>query len=208
MRATWYFDFISPYAYFASLRLPQLPGDIDLEYRPVLLAALLNHWGQKGPAEIAPKRVWTYRACVWHAQRQGIAFRLPAAHPFNPLPYLRLCFAAGVTLHSIRTIFEALWTTGCDPADQNVLRRLTEQLGVDVGRLAEPSVKEALRASTEEAVQAGVFGVPTLRIGDELFWGDDGLPFALAYLENPALFDSEEMKRAVTLPIGVVRSGA
>lgn len=208
MRVQWYFDFISPYAYFSSLRLGQLPAGTELDYRPVLLAGLLNYWGQKGPAELAPKRVWTYRACLWHAQRHGIAFRLPAAHPFNPLPYLRLCVAAGVTPQSVRTVFDALWTTGCDPADAAVVRQLAERLHVDMGRLADVQIKDALRSGTQDAIQAGVFGVPTLQIGAELFWGNDAFEFATAYLADPAVLAADELQRAATLPVGVARPGA
>lgn len=207
MRVQWYFDFISPYAYFASLSLQRLPASVEVVYRPVLFAGLLNHWGQKGPAEIAPKRLWTYRSCVWHARQQGIAFRMPAVHPFNPLPYLRLCLAAGVTATSVRTLFDALWTTGSDPADAGMLEALAARLRVDPARLADPTVKELLRESTQEATQAGVFGVPTLRIGQELFWGNEGLDLALAYLADPTLFDGAEMQRAAHIPVGVARPG-
>jgi 2-hydroxychromene-2-carboxylate isomerase len=93
----WYFDFISPYAYLGMLRLGELPQEFEVRYRPVLFAGLLNHWQQKGPAEISPKRSWTYRSCTWWATRQGIPFRFPAAHPFNSLPYLCLAIAAGNT---------------------------------------------------------------------------------------------------------------
>lgn len=205
MSAFWYFDFISPFAYFACLRLGRLPASLQLVYRPVLFAGLLNHWGQKGPAEIVPKRVWTYRACVWHAHQHGIAFRFPAVHPFNPLPYLRLCVAAGTTPQAVRVIFDALWTTGCDPAEASVIQALTARLDVDPKRLHDATVKDALRAATQEAASSGVFGVPTLRLGEALFWGDDALDFALAYLADPTLLDAPEMQRASRLPVGVSR---
>ena len=64
-------------------------------YKPVLFAGLLEHWGQKGPAEVPVKRRWTYRWCTWWARELGIPFRFPAAHPFNPLPHLRLALACG-----------------------------------------------------------------------------------------------------------------
>ena len=70
----WYFDFISPYAYFAFLRLDELPPGIEVRLRPLLFAGLLNHWGQKGPAEVGPKRVWTYRSCLWQARQDGVPF--------------------------------------------------------------------------------------------------------------------------------------
>ena len=82
-----YLDFISPYAYLAFERLPRaLEGlSYQVSYRPILFAGLLQHHGQLGPAEIAPKRDWTYRQVLWLAREHGIAMDLPAAHPFNPL---------------------------------------------------------------------------------------------------------------------------
>ena len=203
----WHFDFVSPYAYFGLHALVRLPESIQLQYRPILFAGLLKHWGQKGPAEIAPKRKWTYRACIWHARRNQIPFRMPAAHPFNSLAFLRLAIAAGNTPAAIQTIFRALWTTGANPADQSVIERLANQLSVPLERLADSRVKDELRENTERAVQSGVFGVPSLQIGDEVFWGSDAAEFATAYLENPGILD-EQMQHADTLPIGASRPGS
>jgi len=205
---TWYFDFISPFAYFGLHTLKQLPAETDVEYRPVLFAGLLQHWGQKGPAEIPPKRVWTYRSCVWWAQRHGVPFRLPAAHPFNPLPYLRLSGTAGNSRQAIELIFRGVWTTGADPNDPRLIESLAGSLGVPLDRLAEPSVKEAIRANTEAAVGKGVFGVPSLLIDDEVFWGSDSVDFAAAYLEDRTVLATEEMRRAATLRVGTRRPGA
>ena len=93
---TFWFDPISPYAYLAFEHLPQaLEGcSYVVDYRPVLFAGLLSHWGQLGPAEVAPKRAWTYRQVAWQAHRLGIDMALPAQHPFNPLPLLRLALAS------------------------------------------------------------------------------------------------------------------
>ena len=104
--ALWYFDFVSPFAYIGLHRLKELPADLAIEYRPVLFAGLLNHWGQKGPAEIATKRRYTYRWSHWWAKRLGFPLRYPAAHPFNPLHHLRLAIACGSTPDAIRTIFD------------------------------------------------------------------------------------------------------
>jgi 2-hydroxychromene-2-carboxylate isomerase len=201
----WYFDFVSPYSYFGLLRLGELPRDYPVALQPVLFAGLLNHFGHRGPAEIPAKRLWTYRHCVWVAREHGWPFRIPAAHPFNSLAYLRLAIAAERRPDAIRRIFEALWTTGDDPADPQVVARLARDIGVDVARLANPDVKESLRSATEQAAARGIFGVPTLAVGTELFWGSDATDFAAAYLADPSLLARGEMLRATSIPIGASR---
>jgi 2-hydroxychromene-2-carboxylate isomerase len=203
--ADWYFDFISPFAYLALPRVERLSKSADIRFRPILFAGLLDHWGQKGPAEIMPKRVWTYRWCTWLAAQQGVAFRFPAAHPFNPLPYLRLAIAAGATPATVRTIFDALWTTGADPGDENVLAGLASTLRIDPATLGAPAIKDRLRTETADAAALGVFGVPTLAIDGELFWGVDGMDFAEAYLADPSMLATDEMRRVSGLPVGVSR---
>ena len=110
--ATWYFDFISPFAYICLHRLKELPVDLTIEFRPVLFAAMLNHWGQKGPAEMPTKRRYSYRWSHWWAHSLGIPLRYPAAHPFNPLHHLRLAIACGSKPDVVRKIFDSIWTTG------------------------------------------------------------------------------------------------
>ncbi len=205
-QADWYFDFISPYAYLGLLRLNELPPDLEIAYRPVLFAGLLNHWEQKGPAEIPPKRLWTYRSCAWWAARHGVPFRFPAAHPFNSLPYLRLALAAGCSGQAVRRIFAALWTTGADPSDPRLLADLTRSLGLDPAELSRQEVKDALRIGTEHAIAHGVFGVPTLELAGELFWGADATDFVQAYLADPGILSTAEMQRLATLPVGAARS--
>jgi len=204
----WYFDLISPYAWFAFLRLDELSAaaDVEIRLRPVLFAGLLNHWGQKGPAEITAKRIWTYRSCAWTAQTLGLPFRAPAAHPFNPLPYLRLVIAAGCSRDAVQAAFEAIWTTGADPADPALVASLAARLGLPPEAANSPAVKQTLRDNTEDAIAAGVFGVPTLVIDGELFWGVDGMAFAQACLADPAILASEEMRRIASLPIAASRT--
>jgi 2-hydroxychromene-2-carboxylate isomerase len=204
-QVNWYFDFISPYSYFGLFELARLGDDVRIDYRPVLFAGLLNHWGQRGPAEIPGKRTWTYRWCTWYAAQRRIPFKLPHAHPFNPLGYLRLAIAANCEPAAIRTIFERLWTTGADAADPRVLEELAATLGIARERLAEPRVKESLRTNTDAAIAAGVFGVPTLVVDGEAFWGADATDFALAYLEDRSVLDNAEMKRVSALPVAARR---
>ncbi len=203
--ADWYFDFISPYSYFALLRFEEFGSELKIRYRPTLLAGLLKHWGQKGPAEIPAKRSWTYRSCTWWAAQHGIPFRFPASHPFNPLPYLRLAIAANHAAPAVRLIFEALWTTGADPSDDKILTELARALNIKPSRIADPDVKDALRLATEQAAARGVFGVPTLIVDGQLFWGADALDFVKAYLADPAIVTTDEMQRVTSLPIGATR---
>ena len=126
---TWYFDFVSPFAYICLHRLKELPSDLVLEYRPVLFAGLLNHWGQKGPAELPSKRRYTYRWSHWWASSLGIPLRYPAAHPFNPLHHLRLAIACGSKPEAVRKIFESIWTTGEDATDAGRFAALSQEIG-------------------------------------------------------------------------------
>ena len=198
----WYFDFVSPYSYICFNRLEEL-RDVSINYKPVLFAGLLEHWGQKGPAEIGAKRKWTYRWCTWWARELGITFRFPSHHPFNPLPYLRLAIAAGPSERVVRRIFNVLWTTGEDALDESILRTLAKEFGVTETQLS--AAKEGLRNATAEAARRGVFGVPTFVIDGEVFWGADALDFLKAFLRDEAVLRNEEMRRVDNLPIGAVR---
>jgi 2-hydroxychromene-2-carboxylate isomerase len=200
-----YFDFVSPFSYIAFKRLHELPREVAVELKPVLFAALLNHFGQKGPAEIGAKRRWTYRWCTWWARELGIPFRFPASHPFNPLHHLRLAIAAGVTRQNVERIFDAIWTTGAEASDAAAFQALAKVLGVDEAKLATPAVKDALRKNTEVAAARGVFGVPTWEADGELFWGADALGFVNAFLADRAALHNEEMRRADSLPVGAAR---
>ena len=200
-----YFDFVSPYSYIAFKRLHEFPHDVTVELRPVLFGALLNHFGQKGPAEVPAKRLWTYRWCIWWAQSLGIPFRFPASHPFNPLHHLRLAIAAGTTPKAVGRIFDAVWTTGAEASDPAAFAALGRELGVDEARLASTEVKVALRKDTEEAAARGVFGVPTYEVDGELFWGADSIGFVNAFLADPGALHNDEIRRADSLPVGAVR---
>ncbi len=204
--AVWFFDVISPFAFLNLSRFGELPADVSIEYKPILFAGLLQHWDNKGPAEIAPKRRWTYRACQFWADTHGVPFRFPAAHPFNPLHHQRLILACGATPQAVRKVFDAVWTSGRDPGDQKAFSELARTLGMeDLAALGSPEVKDALRRNTEEAASQGVFGVPSFVIGGEVFWGNDSIDFLKAWLADPSILASAEMRRIETLPVGAAR---
>ena len=203
--AIWYFDFISPFAYIALHRLKELPSDVAVEYRPVLFAGILNHWGQKGPAEMATKRRYTYRWSHWWARSLGVPLRFPAAHPFNPLHHLRLAIACGSKPEAVAAIFDSIWTGGGDASDQSAFAALCGRLGVSAEALGAPAVKDALRKNTDDAIAHGVFGVPSFEVDGELFWGADSIEFLKDFLKNPSVIDNQEFHRLDSLPQGAVR---
>jgi 2-hydroxychromene-2-carboxylate isomerase len=207
VKVAWVFDVISPFAYLAFARLPQLPAHVRLEYVPVLLAGLLKQFGQVGPAEIPSKRRFTYRFVLWRARRLGLPMRMPPAHPFNPLAALRLIIAAGSDRRAAAVVLDAVFRDGRDVSDPAVIAELAGVLGVaePQAALADPAVKQRLRDNTDWACARGIFGVPTLVIGDELFWGHDAFDMALDYLSSAESFQDQQMRDADSLPIGAAR---
>jgi len=201
----WYFDYVSPFAYLQSQRLAEFAGVAEIRPVPVLFAGLLNAFGGLGPAELPTKRTWTYRMCQFNADRWGIPFRMPPAHPFNPLRPLRLTIALDNDPAVIDAIYRFIWAEGRDPNTD--WPALTEALGIGDAdaRIGDETVKATLKSNTEAAVAAGVYGVPTLMIDGEAFWGVDGTDFAKAYLAHPSILESEEMKRIDTLPSAAER---
>jgi 2-hydroxychromene-2-carboxylate isomerase len=201
--ATWYFDVISPFSYLALGEIEELAQRITITWRPILFAALLEHWKHLGPAEIPPKRIHTYRLVLFEAKRRGIPFRFPPAHPFNPLKPLRLLAALDADPRVVRIVMDRIWRDGLDLSLDKNWTATCAALGLEPAKAAAladaAETKAKLRANTDAAVAAKLFGVPTLQVGDELFWGADALPMARAYLDDPGMFKSGEMLRVATM---------
>lgn len=217
----FFYDPISPYAHLAFEALPQaLVGhSVVVRHRPVLFAALLKAHGQLGPAEIPAKRDWTYRQVLWLARSSGIRLDLPAAHPFNPLPLLRLGLAAAVaeapgdtSRHVTEQLFHHVWHGGADAGDavrlEALRARLQDQVAQRGHAWVEPdseTVKQRLRANTDEALALGLFGVPALVVDGRVFWGFDALPMLKAWLDGDDWFSSGAWDAAARTPQGVSR---
>jgi 2-hydroxychromene-2-carboxylate isomerase len=208
---TFHFDVISPYAYLAFEKLPEaLKGlSYEVEYRPLLFAGLLKHHGQLGPAEIAPKRDWTYRQVLWLAHAHGIPMQMPAAHPFNPLPLLRLALACGsegrISRYVAETVFRHVWRGGADAADASRLEELRALLQPQRDPAGD-AVKGELKANTDAALVRGLFGVPTCEVDGRSFWGFDGLPMLREFLQGNSWFSSGAWEQAASIPSGQTRS--
>jgi len=208
MIADWYFDFVSPFSYLQCERLQ--PHAASIRPHPVVFAAILDAIGQRGPAEIPAKRVFTYRFVVWRAKAIGIPLKFPHAHPFNPIPLLRLGIACDCRLDAITKIFRFVWRDGRLPDLPLEWAELADRLEIsDAGaRIADPGVKQQLRSETDAAIARGVFGVPTLAVDRELFWGVDATDMALAFLRAGGRYDDAEYARVAALAPAAVRAGA
>jgi len=195
---TFYLDFVSPYAWLAFERLPEaLEGlSYSVEFRPVLLGALLQQQGNPGPAGIPPKRDWTYRHVSWLGHALGVPLQMPARHPFNPLPLLRQALACSqdgsVNRFVAGTVLRHVWQGGHEALDAQRLTVLTAELEPQLQPDGGDGVraKALLRANTDAAAARGVFGVPAFEVDGKLFWGLDGLPMLRAYMEGDAWFDT------------------
>ncbi|MFN3859874.1 MAG: 2-hydroxychromene-2-carboxylate isomerase [Roseateles sp.] len=213
---TFYFDPISPYAALAFEALPEaLAGhSVEVVYRPILFAALLQALGQKGPAEIEAKRRWTFRQVAWLAHARGVVLDPPAQHPFNPLPLLRLAWACAAPKGQpgdtpgrwvSEQLFHHVWrAAGADANDPARLAALTERLAPALDPASE-AVKQRLRSETEAALALGVFGVPTIECEGRMFWGQDALPMLRAALDGDPWFSSGAWEDAARPRPGITR---
>ncbi|MEM9192118.1 MAG: 2-hydroxychromene-2-carboxylate isomerase [Myxococcota bacterium] len=189
----FYFDYLSPYAYLAwhAVRPIAEEAGRTIEPKPVLLAGLLGHWGQLGPAEIEPKRIFTFKDALRRAADDGMPLRGPKTHPFNPLTALRVSLPELAGEHQAKIIdamYAASWGNGGEIGqDQGVVDALQE-IGLDgadlVARSKNATIKRTLRTATASAVEKGVFGVPTVLVDGELFFGRDRLEDVRRFLRG------------------------
>jgi 2-hydroxychromene-2-carboxylate isomerase len=205
---TFYLDFISPYAHLAFEELPQaLMGlSYSVSYKPVALGVLLRHHGSLGPAEIPAKRDWTYRHVMWLAHSRGLTLDMPAAHPFNPMPLLRLAVGTDEkglpNRYVCETLFHHVWQGGADAVDAARLQAITAELA-PARAATDDAVKAQLKAHTEDAIALDIFGVPAFEVDGKVFWGLDALPMLRAYLEGDAWFTDAHWNAPKELPSGL-----
>jgi 2-hydroxychromene-2-carboxylate isomerase len=187
------FDYVSPYAYLASTQIRALAARhaCDVETVPVLFAAMLDASGSRGPAEVPLRREYMVRDVVRLGRVLGVRIEPPATHPFNPLAALRTtgCVADGpVRWRLVDALFRAAWVDVQRVDDPACVARVAAAAGLDgpalIGEASATEAKDRLRRATEAAVAAGAFGVPTVLVDGELFWGVDSLPLLERFLEG------------------------
>ena len=189
----FFFDYISHNAYLAWHKVPALAARHGLRLAPVpvLFGAMLSHYRQVGPAELPAKSRWMLWNVLRKARLHDIPIAPPASHPFNPLLPLRISCAlddAAARTRLVDRLFRATWAESRAVNEPEALRALLRELGLDADALlaaaASEPVKQRLRENTERALAQGIFGVPTMAVKGELFWGFDDLEFFEMFLSG------------------------
>lgn len=201
----WYFDFISPYAYLQSTRLEELGQLEDVTCVPILFAGLLNHWDNVGPAEVLPKRDWTFKNVLWLSNRNNIPINFPPHHPFNPLPLLRLSIVHQNSIDVVKRLFEYVWVEGKLPQDETAFKQLLKELNTTPEQLEASTIKDQLRENGIQAIERDVFGVPSIDTGDDIIWGYEATEMAIAAIKKDAAYQACRFEQADKLPHGPAR---
>jgi len=210
----FYYDLISPFAHVALTKFAELPTGVDIRPIPVLLGPILAHWGQKGPAEITAKRLHTYRLATFLGQQAGLKMRFPPRHPFNSLAAMRILAGGKADLAIVRRAFDFVFIEGRAPDNEDELLAFAAFLELPVALTQDDAAKAALRANTDQAIAAGVFGVPSFGLhtsekstgsGGELFWGVDAMPMLTARLGDAEFFTRDPYMALNDIEIGVKR---
>lgn len=211
----FHFDYLSPYSYLAWQEMPALARRLDLrlEPTPVLLAGLLDHHGHKGPGEIPPKRRYVFKDCLRRAASLGVPFNPPFSHPFHPLLSLRVTMLdmdPERRLELVTRLFSATWAEGRDMSSTEVVGAICQDVGIPdaLGRIQDPIIKQRLKDATAEAVELGAFGVPTMLVGGELFWGADSVEHLERYLAGDDPVAKMDLGAWDAIPLSAVRPGS
>ncbi len=198
----FYFDYLSPFSYFAWVNLQKLKTEkrLQIHYHPVALGPLLNHWSIKGPGEVTPKREFLLKQCLRYSSKHKLDFTTPKTHPFNSLYALRLSLKGVAGDHQekvIETLWKAGWQKRIDMGEPEELLKELREAGLPADELYEKSfLKEAkteLKQNIQTAISHGAFGVPTFIVDGELFWGNDALDDLTDFMEGRDLLDRKKL---------------
>jgi 2-hydroxychromene-2-carboxylate isomerase len=197
---TFYFDFLSPFSYFAWKELGEIKN-VNIKLKPVALGPLLNQWGIKGPGEVRPKREFLLKQCLRYAAKNNMTFTTPKTHPFNSLYALRLCLtgvAGALQYKVVDTLWKAGWENRIDMGEPEELLAVLREADLPADELYEKSfTKEAkaeLKNNIAEAISFGVFGVPSFVVGGELFWGKDAMSDLQLFIDNTDPLDRQKLE--------------
>lgn len=189
----FYFDLGSPTAYLAYTQLPKIcsQADAQLIYIPILLGGVFKATGNAPPASVPAKGRYMFIDLDRYAKRYGVPLKINPHFPINTLVLMRA--VTGMQLRHperfaafIDCLFKALWIEGRNLNDPATVGAVLSEGGFDPEEIlalsADEEVKNALKEATEKAVERGVFGAPSMFVGDQLFFGQDRLDFVIEAL--------------------------
>jgi 2-hydroxychromene-2-carboxylate isomerase len=184
----FFFDFGSPTAYLAYTQLPRIAMECRAEivWRPMLLGGVFKATGNQSPVMIKAKGAWMFNDMARWARRYGVRLEKNPHFIINTLTVMR--GAAGLQLRDpdhflkyVDVMYRAMWEKPVNLGDPAVVAATLNDAGFDpaafAALVADPEVKQKLIADTEAAVQRGVFGAPTMFVGEDMFFGQDRLEF-------------------------------
>ena len=185
----FYFDFVSPYTFISYQQIKSLKFKQNFKFRlkPIMLGGLHNLHKITAPAFIPAKAKFMIRDCKMVSEKFKINFKFNSYFPIKTVELMRGVLVAEedeVVNSYVDKIFEAMWVSGLNLNDQQVIDKTLKNLDINPKtfflRLSNQNVKDELRKRTQEAYEKGVFGAPTFLVNNKIFWGQDRLEYALA----------------------------
>jgi 2-hydroxychromene-2-carboxylate isomerase len=193
-RVEFWFDFGSPTAYLAYTQLPKIAAaaGATVEWRPMLLGGVFKATGNQSPVLIEPKGRWMWGDMAQWAKHWGVPLEKNPWFIINTLPLMRA--AVGLQMRQpdkferyVALMYERMWVKPANLGDMAVVGGILQEAGFDAAAVAalanDAEVKARLIAVTDEAVKKGVFGAPTMFVGDRMFFGQDRLDFVRQALD-------------------------
>ncbi|MDJ0839167.1 MAG: 2-hydroxychromene-2-carboxylate isomerase [Acidobacteriota bacterium] len=188
----FYFDFGSPASYLAYTQMPILAEETgaQVNYKPVLLGGIFKMVGNTPPGALKPKGRYMTIDLKRYAERYGVPFAMNPHFPVNTLALMRGATAVQADqpdrfLPFCDALFKAMWVDGKNLNDPAVVGSTLAEAGFDpsamMTAIQDQSVKDKLKAETEAAAARGIFGLPTMFVGEEMFFGQDRLDFVREY---------------------------
>lgn len=191
----FYFDFGSPAAYLAYTQLPKICAEsgASINWLPMLLGGVFQATGNSSPAAVPAKGKYMFGDLQRFAARYGVPFKHNPFFPINTLMLMR--GAVGLQMRKddrfgayLKAIFEAIWVGGKNLNDLAVTGAVLHDAGFDAAAMLalvnQQDVKDRLKALTQQAVERGIFGAPTMFVGQTMFWGQDRLDFVREALKD------------------------
>jgi 2-hydroxychromene-2-carboxylate isomerase len=191
----FYFDCSSPWTYLAFHNVQPMAREIGagIDWKPILVGGIFNTVNQtvyesRDKPHPVKSRYYKKDLQDW-ARFSGLKIGMPPVFPVNSVKAMRGAFVAlerGILPAYARAVFEAYWGDLQDISQDDVLRPIVRQVGLDTdeffAKIGEAKYKEALRANTDEVIARGGFGSPTMFVGDDMYFGNDRLPLVRAAL--------------------------